>query len=1468
MKNKCYFIHSFKILSKKYTTLFFKIFLTVPLIFGLTITVYSQKKGGKGNGKGTKDIIVRSCTQYIGNGLYRVNFGYDNPNKKEISINENDSYVVSNKGKNKDKGLNKFKSGSVNKAFTREFGKNEYVEWTVISPSGKVHTVVANANSSHCPPEEEGIIFPVFGQGNGKTDKIIGSKLYSLVEGNAGDNPSEIIYQIDENKENILIVIVPHEGQMQQTIDIIQNTYSVPTSAFLIEPNLIISNNLTTIDVSFPISLLGNLNLETAQINFVRPLYRAKLNKGIVTTQGDSVQGSDIVRNSFFMVNGGETISVDGRGIKVGVISDSYDTQPFTGQSKATIGVQNKDLPGDGNPSYPISVEILQEYSFGIASDEGRAMLEIIHDIAPASHLGFYSGILSSRDFELGVNAFKDADYDIITDDITFITEPFFQEGRVSEAINSFTRLPGKTYISSAGNFSNNGSQGIFRSSTAPINTNFLPDSNTIVAHVFGTNPDGSEDILQKIHVEPGINMIVLQSNESLSTQDNSNGAVNDLDIYIVDDNSNLLVGNNRVNIDGDPTEIIVFESKGTGEANIMITSATGAPTTNLAFRYIIFRNEGLDLLEYGGASTVSGHAMTPAAVTVGAVNFKNGTNPIPEPFSSYAGNLSNGKTTLIDFAAADGVYTNVPSVGQLLNNDDIFTSFYGTSAAAPHAAASIALIMSALPSWYPDGLTIEYTPLTNQSSDQAIQLLKLNATPAGNVDQTGSGFLNVEKAFQQIAAQAGFISSFTSDPDKILSAELTEVTLTGKKFPENPIVTFGGEKLEIISSSESKIIVLVPAFTGNSPVIVVTPAITPTGNDLAVSNEIFFLEEGKIAIDITANNISAEFGQTVQMTYNVEGLPDGETIASQGLPEIKYNSTAVFPYPDVNNYTITPYFEIDLTEDQLNEFQINFKPGILSIMNRDLLVQPQDATFIYGEPIVINSNFIYNIDGVENNNAFLSTLKNDYKSTFYPDNTLILINKFRPVVNDYDYLNLLNQGAWMASDRVIQNKFRAVVNGMNFIDLDMEHLIDYKITTDDSTTNKFRAVVNKFRAVVNGIDLLSNNVELSIENKFRAVVNSSGLGGENDLNNYDNLFTLVDAEDASNDIQENAISDLYSTFLITGKDATLNQESKHIIYPGALLAPIFANFNKSFSTGKLTILPKEISVEIDDILINQGESIDLNAIVTTFNNEFAYNETIETVFPDGIPYYFINENGEEFEVGDSGIYFIKIREPQIENIIPQSNYSLTNTNSGQLFVNPYGNHLKKIRIYLDCVEENPETSNGLNFIAHYRYENPNSKTIYVLHGKDNYISGTALFDDTNLTYIFLPGQGTCDIPFNASNGNKITWNLTTFESTHKTSVSSDATADSGKCNAKQIGNTSYSVFPNPVENTLIIQKNISESSTVDIFDMYGVLHFHDIFYNNRSNLMEVDTSSFSNGIYYVRITTNKSVYVFNVMKE
>src|SRR4029079_16593385 len=89
----------------------------------------------------------------------------------------------------------------------------------------------------------------------------------------------------------------------------------------------------------------------------------------------------------------------DGTGITIGVISDSYNTARnfIVGGALLTIreaqDIATCDLPGIGNPcGNTQAVAVLAEfgtYPNVNATDEGRGMAQLIHDIVPKARLGF-----------------------------------------------------------------------------------------------------------------------------------------------------------------------------------------------------------------------------------------------------------------------------------------------------------------------------------------------------------------------------------------------------------------------------------------------------------------------------------------------------------------------------------------------------------------------------------------------------------------------------------------------------------------------------------------------------------------------------------------------------------------------------------------------------------------------------------------------------------------------------------------------------------------------------------------------------------------------------------------------------------------------------------------------------------------------------------------------------------------------
>ena len=227
--------------------------------------------------------------------------------------------------------------------------------------------------------------------------------------------------------------------------------------------NSIIDNGDTTLIITgmFPIVNLPKLDSLPILINYVRPYY-SPINgnfasTGLTITQGDSAAVSSMAKKAW---------KVSGDGVKVGVMSDSYNTK-FGSPTPAERDVQNGDLPGTGNPNFSKSVIVSEEFPYGVGQDEGRAMMQIVHDVAPNAELMFRSGFISAGNFADGIKALRDSGCKVIVDDITYITEPFFRDGVIAQAVEDVSST-GVNYFTSAGNFGVKSYEGIFTPIAAP----------------------------------------------------------------------------------------------------------------------------------------------------------------------------------------------------------------------------------------------------------------------------------------------------------------------------------------------------------------------------------------------------------------------------------------------------------------------------------------------------------------------------------------------------------------------------------------------------------------------------------------------------------------------------------------------------------------------------------------------------------------------------------------------------------------------------------------------------------------------------------------------------------------------------------------------------------------------------------------------------------------------------------------
>ena len=384
------------------------------------------------------------------------------------------------------------------------------------------------------------------------------------------------------------------------------------------------------------------------------------------TTEGDVAHRADSARS---------THKVDGTGIGIGVISDgvrSLADRQASGDVPARVTV----LPGEEGEG-----------------DEGTALLEIVHDLAPGAELYFATGYGGEARMAENIEALCEAGANVIVDDIGYSTEAVFQDGIIAGGVNAAV-ADGCFFFSAGGNDGNltNGTSSVWEGDYAAGST-LVVDGETVGArHDFGGGVEANA------LSDYGDGSIVLQWADPLGV------STNDYDLFVI-------------NKDGDVIESSTNTQDGTQDPIEFI------PHVHLSGRsVVVVRVSGVDrylrVQVFGGRLTIAtagnmyGHPAVENAIGVAMVDVRtaagtggvfNGNESVrransdgprriffqPDGTAITAGNFSSTGGQLLekpDLAAATCVTTATPG----------FSTFCGTSSAAPHAAAIAALMLEA----------------------------------------------------------------------------------------------------------------------------------------------------------------------------------------------------------------------------------------------------------------------------------------------------------------------------------------------------------------------------------------------------------------------------------------------------------------------------------------------------------------------------------------------------------------------------------------------------------------------------------------------------------------------------------------------------------------------------------------------------------------------------------------------------
>ena len=383
-----------------------------------------------------------------------------------------------------------------------------------------------------------------------------------------------------------------------------------------------------------------------------------------------------------------------------------------------------------------------------------------------------------------------------------YFNESPFQDGPIAQAVNDVT-ADGALYFSSAGNEGNkdDGTSGTFEGDFVSSGLSLPKNVGTLNDFAPGAAVQTRDPVSDFSQGQP----------VDLFWADPLGGAADDYDVYIVDDTGTVTAYSNNVQ-DGtqDPYEVIGVPDPG---SSIVVVKFAG---TNRFFHLDALRGRFVDqpangLTAYSTDGELRGHAAAAAAFATAAApaaaplpfelepgDPPNPSGPFPGVFTAsqvserYTSdgprrmffNADGTPITPGNFSSTGGVVRQKPEITAA---DGVSTSvvdfapFFGTSAAAPNAAAITALVLSGNPGIAPSAVR------------SAILASALDIEAPGTDRDTGAGILMANRLLNRTGAtpQPYVVAG---DPVLGTSTDGDQFLEPGESAPLNIPVTNNGD--------------------------------------------------------------------------------------------------------------------------------------------------------------------------------------------------------------------------------------------------------------------------------------------------------------------------------------------------------------------------------------------------------------------------------------------------------------------------------------------------------------------------------------------------------------------------------------------------------------------------------------------------------------------------------------------------